>query len=1473
MADNREREVPLVDFEDARWKWRSRPLLRRSEGWRGTEPEGDVSGTDFDEDVVAHGAQDLGGSFYFGGSGSENYSEEDRKLSERRVVVWRSLARENSLDVLDLAMDSPLQDCAVRFQLPKNKRLVARGGVQWLEKRGFIVLCICFTDGDAVSLFFRNHPFTPDESRRCFAHNSFLSDKGEGNLLKMMHHAKIGSIGACCWFTDAHGRIHLATGSGTGRSLTTSSTEHSSNTGSGVENIPANNSSSGAPPPITCTVFPDDVSDERVEASSFQLTDTSLTQRLWSGILKRSTGGDSTASRVRVVQLRSLHRQQSENDETFLFAIYSDGKARIWSVSQQACRSEVDLLASVNMESTDRGTNFKKSTRGNVEEAWIETRLGSTEDTFGTKRKLTLAVALRLSSAKPLLLALDGWLAINNINLETAIRQLISTEEYQNLHGFRMVDFAIEQNTHIRSIWWRPMSGQSTMTLKHTLNNSAERSTTSGMDRIIPYDIDRLTLLDADKAQFERQRDVISPDALVKLCVARLNLPGRFSTLDICEGLTSSFGTSAVQKLQAERSSDGRISRESILGLAERLLRVQIFQTMETSTETFLLCERLIDDCEHAWLQGHRPLNLCTIGAQQTLVVRRSGAFAFRTADWSEVALFSLAAADRRIATLARAAQKLAPFIASLEGHISQARTPFALLEFLEKRILAVDTNELIPACMELCSQWEEPEIFFENLQFVITKLVPPPAAASARNVDDIETTNTTTLIMEMHPESQCSALQQALDARCRLATACLVFGLTMTQGLCSLPQSRIFFMHPSAGIFAPQAAKSCVSLMLAQLLGRVRPCSEIRSMYWLRLTFDADTQMATPPRSVENSTSVLAMWVDQKMRMGLKMNQADTLVALLCDIEGEVLPFVDREQQYEILGTLAHFVQQTCSSFVDSDDEPEVVFTGYTRFYHTAGDRERYTSLLQAKAKLWSSTRSNGQNAQSLGFIADDYAMGSAVELLQAGTPVDDTQRTYDYCIMVMKLLEHARDPHHAIEFALRAIRASQVTTRDRGVLCARLFALALEPDVRDYQTALSAARLYPRVAYSNPMDQNNQTEDEGDKYIGQLVSTMVERREVRLLCELPLQCYSEETWRTVVIRTLERKTQEDTALPKTRGELTSFQTLFTFCIHHARYHEAANCMFDLSQRLRQMVTRQHEDWWCLEHAQMLQDALTSCLMALRLIPDGHGTLFFQSGDAKCETLEVEDVEGEFSVVSGATRLLAAWKHRNHSRNRTRLDPAMLVPALLDAGLGDTATDLIVRFKMDATGVIHYLTLKCLHGQQPWNVLQKQLLILDKIHIKNASESHRSGVTVNTYRYHLVVLNTLLQARSDIEIPQWLRASFRSWGNFTKGMNSPDDNVFSRPASKEVARAPAELLRTLIKFQRLQEACILAAELVEDASYLGEETSPIFLPIKTLDILITRCRQRPELRDDVERLTNSLSELASQPFLFTSAF
>ncbi|GBG25030.1 Hypothetical Protein FCC1311_012472 [Hondaea fermentalgiana] len=1534
-----EREIPLVDFEDPRWKWRTRKLLRRSEGWLGRDADHVNDGNkvaeedaenadDMDERDAqrrglaqsavepagaAFGAQDLGGVFRF--VKENEYADSDKSACKQRLIVWRALTRANVLEVLDISMDGDLQDCAVRFTLPRGKQL-AVDGLAWMENKGHLVLCVCFTDGDAATLFFRNHPFTDDESRRCFPERSFLSDKGEGSLLRVMCQDKIHSVGACCWFTDAHATIHLATGpdriDAGGHGVGHDGVNHEGAGHEGAGNGEASSGSSG-PPPITCTVFPDNLFSSgrsgsgggagsgraSADHAAFQLTDTSLTQRLWTGLLKRSTGGaDSSGSRVEVVQLRSLRRRQGENDETFLFAIYSDGKARVWSVSRRACRSEIDLLAAAAATKSglaDAGTNKSatssasgSSARGHVEQAWIESWLGGAEDTFGTKRKLVLAVALRMSSGRPLLLALDGWLAINNINLDTNIRQLLGDSEVKRLRGFRIVDVSFESAGQARSVWWRPTGAQSTMMMRHALAGVAASASEGNADlHNISFESDRKVLLEADAAQFEAQRDAFSAEGLVKQCLSRLDLPGRFSTTDLCEGLASFFGTKAIQGLHAERGNDGHLARDAVVGLAERMLRASLFQDMTVSQDAIIMCERLIDDCEHAWLRGHRPLCLSASQTGRAIVVRRSGAFSFCAADWSEVALCG-GKVDQDVAATAKAANTLRTVLARLEGCLVRAWGSSLLLETVNEHLDEMDTELLAEAIEPLMQRWQDPDTFYGRLETVVGKLVPSPATEASRDEDNNMDENddnddNATMMMDgvseprgrgkstksrksIEAEMRCAALKQALFARGRIVLGALVIGQGAARGALGLASRQALFGHIAAHSFVQRAAAACGALLLAQLLGRARPCPETRSMEWLRRhTLNMPrTQAAGPAR--EGATSVLGLWMDRALRKPLHGAGTDALVGHLCDVRGGMLPFADREQQYEVLGVLAQYVNETTQpdDVVANEQQDQAPDAAYKRFYPgNLGDQCRYTSLLQAKARLWAEVKAgSGAATFSPALLVDAGASGSALELFQAATPVADKTARHAYYIMVMKLFEDAQQRREAIDFAMRAIKLGAGASRnhDDGVLCARLFALAMEPTVRDYKAALSAARLYPRASDEggdSAMDRDEEFEDEGDKYIGQLVSAMVERGEVRELCELPFQCYSEKTWKDVVMRTLERKTQEDTALPKYRGDTTSFHTLFTFCIHHARYHEAAMCMYDLAQRLKASVQANSGGQWHLLQAQSLQDALSSCLMALRLIPDGKATLFIRSPDAGCEALELAEVEGQFAVAAGAVRLLTARQD-----GMVRLDAGSLVPALLDAGLADTATDLIVRFKMDATPVFEYLSLQCLRGRQPWAVLQRQLKVLDSAPL--SVDASKNGTMVNTYKYHLVVLETLLRAKPDLELPQWLQASFRCWGNFSQDMQSPDEHVFVRPAGSMAARAPAAQLRVLITYDRLEEALALAADLVEDASYATEIDSPLVLPIKTLDILITRAEKHSDLRAGLDRLKRALYELAS---------
>ncbi|CAK9113245.1 Hypothetical protein SCF082_LOCUS52494 [Durusdinium trenchii] len=1408
------REVPLVLFEDDRLGrcWETKELAAAGGGGAGTAAaaarQHDVDNTDDEEaegeaPVVGawrkpkqrQGAEDLAGCYFF--QPQQGYSEDDRAACSKRMIFWRALGGTGTLDVLDVSLEQQVNGGAVHFRLSRGAS-IAKDGVQWFERDRKLFLCLAMTNGEALVLEFHSHPFAPIKSKlRCAPDESFLLQKQDReSIFRRSTSGRLDDIGACRWFATSNGDIFLASGAST----------------------------------IRCLKF----SPGANRCETLVLSDDSLAQRFWPtslARLKRTTEralGKPTESQGdgdqdHVVQIVPVCRGGSEYDDTFLLAFHANGKLRTWSMSQQTCTLELDVVELFHTACSQRSDTAPASSI--VEQAWASMCQisGSTE-----RNAFQLVVGLYLASGKALLMRLPATLTINQLSVESAVEPLFSEGTPRSLRGYRLIDLTTNPASELVSVWWKPESGKSTKTLVHSLDTAGQPS------EAVPYDLNRVQMLEGDSPPPSENTH--------EFFFKRLDLPGRFSNRDLVVG----FELCSGKNLSPSTASASR---------SEILRQMKAF-AQDQQQATGDAWQRLLNDCENAWLQGHRPLSVSAQAAtlvgslSKNLVVRKSGVFGFRSADWPEEALLETPCSpDPKIRALVEASRRCERLLVELEDFGLHREGSTGFVDQLRRITADVPFVEVERALQPLCDLDLEADQLFGFLGDTLDSLAPHtpldrPAPSSVEFTSassDAEESVTPGKTLEA--EVLNSSLQQTLQARSRLATCALFAVVMLAQGFPMHPR----YFRPDAEVEAIRTVgvKACFTLSFALQLAGERPIKVPRSKDWIRRLTIRDAKPALP-KLQRNASSVLGMWIE-----GLLVADATLTLPILVEhvarLEQEIVPFLDREQQYDVLRTVT-------KALLRSDGPPPpyhvLPFPGYETYFSDAQrDRSRYLRFLQAKCCIWEAVRGTSSSA--------DMAT-EAMGFFQSATPV---QAQCKYNIMVRQIFQHANQPTCGIEFALRALRNHELNQGEdameddiRDVLCSNIFAHALEES--NYRQALMAARLYPASEGPN----------EGNQYIGQLVSIMVERNEIEALCALPLQNYDEKAvWKDMVMSTLKWKTEEDVSLETLliRDQPNYYHTFYTFCINHGRFNEAAMCMYTMAARIDSSVRAQRDGDWDLDHMTALQDALCSCLTTLRLTPLGAASIFVKyaihfEDDEDVQVTTSKDVylvtlakiEQLYAVSCAASALLS-----NHLSS-VRFAPSQLVSPLVHADLSDHATTLIKLFDLDATEMFQRLTARCLEGFESWVVLQAHLQTLDEV----------DGI--QGFRYHTVVLEAMLTLKPDIEVPQWMIASFLSWGQFNASQRT-DVNAFSRNGNdgSSKPRNAAALLRTLVKFGRLQQACTLAASVLRAMSHAFETQEayqqPPWVPFKTLDIILLRAARDPSLAAELGALRSAVEDFA----------
>jgi len=1402
-----EREVPLLDFLDDRWRWRSTALLPGARVSSGRGGAGASSGRD-----RAVQTTEQAGCFAFarnGENGLDGFEDGEDAKSEGRTVVWRLCENGSVLEVLDFGLNEEIEGGAMRFTLPDGGGVVD-GGLQWMERAELLVLCVCMKDGRAFACTFRCHPFTKDEKRRCFEGKSFLAEKVNSSPVEVVQEGRYKLIDAevhtCHWFVDSAGTIHCAAGT---RPFS----------GGGV--------AEGGLPSIHCLSF-----GTRGDVQEMELNDTSLAQRLWTGLLKRSARNPGAVQgSVHIVKLHSISRGGSRNDDTMLCAVYSDGKLRVWSLSQQSCRSEVGLLENIGA----REQNHDK-----IELAWVKSRFTGSRQ--GTKHNFHLAIAVRLIPLKLFFLCLSGTASINQVNVDAIAKtyQLPIHFVNERLGGYRLVDIGFasasedaSNPTELRAIFWKPVNRESTRIVSLDLGKPPIVSLSLDEERAMMDDNDLLAL---------QKTGTLSTYLAVFL--SRLDQPGRFSSWNLRNGVISCFGTRYDDFLKHathrwELLEKIREVLEAEMNKMDRHARLENLKSV---------CSRLLAECEASWLSGFRPLSFAVAASGMNVVVRQNMVLSLRDCDWAEDMLHSSQTSSRNhhldgfFTSLKNFIRKIEEIgihgngQATFERAVADAiqESPFQELQAGLRRIsrsFNKDPNELYRFLRALLSRLGPKCAKVNKFVEEDGEMVDEDDSRTEADSGDAPLSSGLQLGLEMETYS----ISQVIRARTDLASAVAFILHALSLGVSGLKE---FFLEPPAEELKRSVAQVCRALSVVNWLGTLRPTRSVRSMDWLRQHSLKNSPAPFTSKSTNFSTlqSTLTLWIAYKV--GREASGAlNTIMPRICDSDGELVSFLDRSQQYDALGVVAR------ASMNVTNPGRKYPVADYSRFYGTtASERKKCLNFLQAKALLWQLDKRSPATVPTGSSL-------TALNLFQGAAP-DCLEHRYLYFKTLMDLYEKACQPKLAIDFGHRALNLS--TQEDSAELWFKVFGLAIQEG--DFRQALSAARMHGEVAKSRSGT---------NLLLSRLVSHLMDKGEVEALCQLPLQALSETCWREDVMKTLRRKIQIRDAVPSRRGEKTFFHSFYAFCIYHSRYAEAATCMYSLARSLEDSVHNKSQGLWDAENAAAYTDAVSACLCTLRMLRPEKATLFYKSGREEgketVESVGLDDLNSMF-VLSSAT---LTYLRTPGADPQIEMAVDGLVEGLLKVRKADDAVSVVKTFGMDASHVFVYLTTHCVGGDESWSVVQRQLRALDKLKAKSIVSDKGTTIELEDFNYHCVVLETLLQLKPLAEIPQWLLSSFINWGQFSRIVSN--GHPFARYAhNSSYSKRPAEMIRILIHYDRLLEALQLASNLV------ALMQPGAFLPFKTIDVLIHRAQSHPKVpAHAVHNLQQQLEHFAREKLFY----
>jgi len=1005
---------------------------------------------------------------------------------------------------------------------------------------------------------------------------------------------------------------------------------------------------------------------------------------------------------------------------------------------------------------------------------------------------LRIGVGLNLSSGAASMQVLHGSLSASEMNL-------VAESNHSVPCSFTLID-VLARNNSLYSLWWKPLSGKSTQILEHTKNGCS----------FVAYDQDREAMRQRDQIQ-----EYFNP---VDFFAARLLVSERYSFDDLRWSFLSSFDDStSSSKIKGLKPGSNHL----IVNLMKNNVTTSCRKYPESERRSMevLAWSRLLNDCENNWLDSHRPLSLCespcSLFAGDCVVVRTGRVTGFRA---NEI-IPSLQANSPLNSCLFSLQTR---WISELEFIVSHSiRTGAShLIERTHSYIRDSPVLELRKSLEPLNSLSKEH--FQKLVENLLDNLAPESSNTISMECTD-SSLSPTARRMRLQTQFYWDSLRQCIQYRLGLAVSVLLIVSSLIEGHTKIDN------HWSTAPLMKKAAHRC--FLFSQLLRLSQESSlEVpRSLDWIR-RLTVKTNHVVSSKSL-GTASILKVWIESVLNSHSFDNSAALaqLMSLACCLESEVLSFLDREQQYHVLGDVASMISlENHSANCKSS-------CGYPFFIGES--MSKYVAFLQAKSCLWRSLASQG----------DPGWLDRACMYFRMATPIDGV---LDYNFTVMKVFERAKEPKPAMDFALEALKCSanpstKMSNDDRCVLCAFVFGRAL--DMSDYKQALNACRMYPS------------TSDNGNgRYLGQLVSVMIDRGETEALCSLCFESLEEHLW-NLIMETLDRKIKESHSI---QDHVRTSSVFFAFCVRHCHFVQASQCMFNLSYHIEQS----HGDSWTPESLLHYQNALSSSLNALRLASDLASTVsvvfrppFFQGATKQNQALyqiSVSNIEALFVVARALCKLVAVCDddHRSiilssriFSSTSSIRDFRELVLLLVDFRmLDDALTLLLVHWDEEISSedvrvaFFVHLTLGCEGSKHPASYIQKSLKMLDCAKVPSL-DGHK---TLRLFKYHGVVLDTILISCVSAEIPQWLQNSFFSWGDFTNSSHSTVHS-FARDSSKDEARNPGILIRTLVKFGRIDEACEIASRLMAQmipASGIydsGELVCPPLFPVALLDLLL----------------------------------
>ncbi|RVE71390.1 hypothetical protein OJAV_G00051340 [Oryzias javanicus] len=441
-----------------------------------------------------------------------------------------------------------------------------------------------------------------------------------------------------------------------------------------------------------------------------------------------------------------------------------------------------------------------------------------------------------------------------------------------------------------------------------------------------------------------------------------------------------------------------------------------------------------------------------------------------------------------------------------------------------------------------------------------------------------------------------------------------------------------------------------------------------------------------------------------------------------------------------------------------------------------------------------------------------------------------EDVPPRLQYYNKVLRLLEDAGLPELVVQLASLAVTEAGGGVVSQAALWTRMFKHHL--DLGHNSEAYEALTQNP--------DSSMQLD-----CLRQLVVVLCERSQLRDLVQFPYVNLHNE-----VVNIIESRARGLDLLTHNYYEL-----LYAFHIARHNYRKAGTVMFEFGMRLgREVRTRlglqKQVNCYlaalnCLrlirpEYAWIVQPAAKNTYMRAGASPkrnsDGDILAEPATGRQQVDILELQNLEKEYFL--SRSRLTLAQHHPPSAAVAGAVSEAELVALLVQNGLFDSALSLCHTFKLDLTPVFEGLAFKCiklqLGGEEAQNEAWSWLAAnhLSVINTKESSAADEAWRLLACYldrypstngQHHRLVINKLLS--HGVPLPDWLIQSYKR------------------------ADAPS-LLRLLLNFDQLESAAELVLEYVDAVlghghQYFGIQnplsatSPPAWLPYTAIDQLL----------------------------------